>query len=599
MAFRYEKSKSGNQDLIIDGWENGIALSPYKGIGNIRNLNTSYYPGVAYVNYARQACTFNTNDNFFAGIHSTNVSNNSGWVFTAPGGFSFVMGDPIQKATSPQGLNYILDNNGNIWKQDAVNATSFTYLAGGTGRVGLGNAGLAYWNNYLWVFGDGLIEVCGDGSGDAGIVAANWNLNTGTGFSTNPTTFTVGSSPFLTIPARNNIPKFKNGDPVTLTTTGTLPAGLAINTTYYIVQFQNSTTSSDIALSTSYANTALTLTAAPNTGDTSATLTNTWGGTTGTYTVLFSTGEFKTTTLTNGSAGFSFSALGTTGFTTALAVVVTITSAGTGTHTILDTASPLPIGNCTAFQMSFNGSFPYASGTIISYVNPKGQTVYGIWQEPTGSFNIVMEGGQKVPAAFINGSSQVLFKSPLNHISSGNDWQVQLLDTTVTFYRPYVSKISGNLLFCNGQYIGALLQSPDPNMFSSFSPSLPITYSVNFGITSIPTEFTDVTTGMIDLQHNLIISGRRNIYTWDYTAGSAPFSVPIGEDIVDMTNLLNNIYILAGQKGNIYTSNGFSAQLLYKMPDFIAGTIDPIWLWGGLMTHRSKLYFQALAKKPQ
>ena len=114
MAYRYDTSESGNKDLVIDGWETGIATSPYKGIANIRNLNTSYYPGVAYVNYARQASTLTNTGVFFAGTNSTNVSGNTGWVFTAPA--TQLMGIPIQSATSPAGLNYVLDNNGNIFE---------------------------------------------------------------------------------------------------------------------------------------------------------------------------------------------------------------------------------------------------------------------------------------------------------------------------------------------------------------------------------------------------------------------------------------------------------------------------------------------------
>ena len=38
----------------------------------------------------------------------------------------------------------------------------FNILGNGTGRVSNGNGGLAYWNNYLVVFGNGYIEFCGD-----------------------------------------------------------------------------------------------------------------------------------------------------------------------------------------------------------------------------------------------------------------------------------------------------------------------------------------------------------------------------------------------------------------------------------------------------
>ena len=60
MAYNIDQNTG---DIVIDGWENGIAPSPYKGIANMRNVNTSYYPGVAYVNYRRQATTLTQQSN--------------------------------------------------------------------------------------------------------------------------------------------------------------------------------------------------------------------------------------------------------------------------------------------------------------------------------------------------------------------------------------------------------------------------------------------------------------------------------------------------------------------------------------------------------
>ncbi len=184
MSYRIDKQTNS---LVIEGFEKGISASPYTGIGNMRNLGNTYYPGVAYVNYRRQSTTETATETlWFAGTHSTNVSNNFGWTFTASS--TPVMTNPVQKATSPVGLNYILDDSGQIWKQSAVNGTTFNILADGAGRISHGAGGLAFWNNYLFVFGAGNIEVCGDGTGDAGIIS--------TGIST--------SDPHTTTPRRTS-----------------------------------------------------------------------------------------------------------------------------------------------------------------------------------------------------------------------------------------------------------------------------------------------------------------------------------------------------------------------------------------------------------
>ena len=149
MAYRYEKEPSGVRALVIDGWEKGIADSPFTGIGNIKNLNTKYYPGVAYVNYKRQASTFAT--------------------------ASF--GIPGYVVQSPAGLIYASDDANRIWKQTAVNGQTFDILSGNTNQP---VSGLAYWNNYLLNFANnGIIEICGDGGGDSGITAGAWNTASG------------------------------------------------------------------------------------------------------------------------------------------------------------------------------------------------------------------------------------------------------------------------------------------------------------------------------------------------------------------------------------------------------------------------------------
>ena len=121
MAYRIDTTQLGNQSIVIDGWENGISASPYQGIANIQNLNTSYYPGVAYSNYRRQASVLS--GIWYAGTHSVNVSGNTGWIFATSGGGT--MTNPVQKATSPVGLNYVLDDSGQIWKQTSVNSSFF------------------------------------------------------------------------------------------------------------------------------------------------------------------------------------------------------------------------------------------------------------------------------------------------------------------------------------------------------------------------------------------------------------------------------------------------------------------------------------------
>lgn len=58
MAWREEK---GSGDIVIDGFENGIAPSPHKGIGNMQNVNISTETGEVMVSYGRVQQTLGSN----------------------------------------------------------------------------------------------------------------------------------------------------------------------------------------------------------------------------------------------------------------------------------------------------------------------------------------------------------------------------------------------------------------------------------------------------------------------------------------------------------------------------------------------------------
>lgn len=71
MAHRFDKEE---QAWIIDGFQNGIADSPYAGIADIKNLNISSLPGEAALNYSRVAQIPIVSAGTFTQVSSTNVS---------------------------------------------------------------------------------------------------------------------------------------------------------------------------------------------------------------------------------------------------------------------------------------------------------------------------------------------------------------------------------------------------------------------------------------------------------------------------------------------------------------------------------------------
>jgi hypothetical protein len=595
MSVRTEKTKEG-MDLIIDGFEKGIASSPYSGIGNIRNLNTSYMPGVAYVNYRRQATTFNTSNStlWFAGTHSVNVSNNHGWTFSAP--FTPTMTNPVQHATSPAGINYILDDLGQIWKQSAANSSTFNYLAGGSGRIDSGAGGLAYWNGYLVVIGNGLVEYCGNGTDDSGVISSNWNVQ-GTPSQVTITSAVLSMNPVSSIPYSY----VWTGTVTTGSTSATLNSNWTGLTGSYFVRFTNAAVDTRTVTFTNGSTTTTWTGGLTNDATTqflmyqftasSGTFIGTNSFSSGLQVTFSSSGTLPTgivagtkyylrqTIDLSGSTVFNFSTTSATG------QFVPLTDAGTGTITIslLPSTAPPIVNTTTTFSYSSWGTPGIGSTTLI---------LPSVWLQASGIWNLVDPLGNALLGTFTYLSQTITLLNPAVIQSSGT-FQINFVNPTSTSNRIWISKVDGNLYFANGRWVARISSSPNTNM--KFNPGIPASYSVNYSVTGT-LKPDDTVVDMVDLQRTLMIAGNKDIYPWDYVSAQPSSSFPVDEQIYKLINILNNIYIIAGTKGNIYVSNGSSAQILIKIPDYIAGVIDPIWSWGGMMVHRSKLWVQALAQ---
>lgn len=581
MSYRLDENTGA---IVIDGFEKGIASSPYTGIANMRNVGISYMPSVAYVNYRRQACTLTESGTFwYAGTHSINVSNNTGWLFSMMPAQP-IMTNPVQQAVSELGLIYILDDSGQVWKQFAVNSSTFNLLGDG-GRITNGATGLAYWNNYLFVFGNGMIEVCGDGTGDAGIISGNWNIQS------NPSSVVITSS--ISISTYT----WATG-PTSGSTSGTLSSNwLGVSGSYFL-QFSD----------------AETRTCAFVNGSTSVTwsvgLTNTVNTVIQMYEPKVSNGTFSGSQTFNSGLGVQFSSTGTlpTGITanTTYYLLVNVDLIGTTYFTFATT----PTGNFIQLTDAGTGTItmslipavvpPIQNTTITGFtwaitgIGSQSLTLASSWTGATGIYNIVDPIGNEIQATFTYANTTVGLLSPaIYQYASSGTFQVNIINPSSAINRAHVSKVDGNLYFSNGNWIGRLQSSPNAN--SKFNLGIPSSYSVGYAPVGLVNK-QDTVIDMTDLRGQMIIAGNQDIYPWDYVSAQPSAPSPIGEQIVRITNLLNNIYITAGQKGNVYASNGASAQILYKIPDYIAGVIDPVWTWGDMMIHRGRLYLQALAQ---
>ncbi len=82
------------------------------------------------------------------------------------------------------------------------------------------------------------------------------------------------------------------------------------------------------------------------------------------------------------------------------------------------------------------------------------------------------------------------------------------------------------------------------------------------------------------------------IYPWDRTSVTYNVPIPLPEiGTYQMLNINRLIYILSGQRGNIYYTDGNTPHLLSTMPKYPAKTPYPLFTWGGIMCLNNNLCF--------
>lgn len=108
---------------------------------------------------------------------------------------------------------------------------------------------------------------------------------------------------------------------------------------------------------------------------------------------------------------------------------------------------------------------------------------------------------------------------------------------------------------------------------------------------------------MVEIGNTVLIGAvSNNIYPWNQIDATPSDFIALPEnDVKVMVNVNNMAYIFAGNKGNIYVSNGSVASLALKVPDYCAGVpgtpltyIEPVFYWGDAAFLRGRVYFSIL-----
>lgn len=103
---------------------------------------------------------------------------------------------------------------------------------------------------------------------------------------------------------------------------------------------------------------------------------------------------------------------------------------------------------------------------------------------------------------------------------------------------------------------------------------------------------------------NLVIIGGRTaaLYPWNQVDVLPSSIIPLPEqDVKQLLTANQMVYVFAGYKANIYITDGNTASLVLKVPDYCAGVpgtpasyIEPRFTWGGVGFVKGRVYFSVL-----
>lgn len=148
------------------------------------------------------------------------------------------------------------------------------------------------------------------------------------------------------------------------------------------------------------------------------------------------------------------------------------------------------------------------------------------------------------------------------------------------------------IFYCDGAYLGSFKEVPG----ATFDPATAATFQWNAIALSLPRD--DIAQCLEELGTTLLIGGQKNaIYNWNQTDSTFQSRALVAESFIWRMQTVNtNTYVLAGQRGRVYITNGSQATLFKKVPDHLSGTIEPYFQWGDICSVRNQLYFSLQAR---
>lgn len=575
MSYRYEKSSG---DIVIEGFEKGIAASPHLGIANMQCVDLNTEPMEASLTYERvQETQSAIASGTFNALDSTHIT----YVGSPPlllGSWITVTASTISGLST--GTYFVVNQASVVFQLSTTNSSSNTIS-------GLGTSGTATFNTTSTAFGKivaGTTAVVGLGATVYFMMDVNgvvlyrnpnfttWEQLSPTGPSNGAATglqafngylfrFYTDSTTFLPTIDYTTINSIVGGSAVVFTVLGNI-----INTTIHqtLSGHDNTMYYTDGNYVGSIAPAFSPVTANYTVGHvTSATVF--------TATILQGTNFVNDMPINVSSSGSNPGGI-SPNFTYYIANVGTINPSVAGVYTL--------------------------SGTVSAGATSASLSTNWIYASTTGNTGIAVKfsDGETRIVTFTNGSTSISWTTGLsNNVSA----LITIPGPTQTFSLSTTPSSGGtNLVSATSDGTGILTIAS-----IYFNPAVSASYVWNKYALQLPT--FEISQCLAELGTNLMVGGStNNIYPWDRssttatTSTTSSFFYPLllpENNTVQMVTVNNMLFCFSGNKGNIYITNGSSASLALSVPDYVTGQNEPVFTWGGTMYLRGRVWFSVQA----
>lgn len=496
-----------NGDIVFSGWEEGIATSPHKGIGNLQNVNIQTETGEVMCSFSRVQQTLTPfsglTANWLSSAGGTDNLNIIGASFSFSVGMAITLGAGIGTLS---GNYYVLTVVGSTGNQTITLTATYNGAAVSNSGSSAQTALISSFNPSQWIIGTKAIENYYDGT----IQQTRYYLVTTDGYVWVQDTGTHwGTQTWTCIDVRDG----RNN-----------PSGLEVYCGYlHLFQSTEIWVKETVLLGVAWTATSLQLNATSSIQPHFALAGHqaVLNYTDANYVATIEANSVSSGNLIN---NFSYGSYTFATFTL------------TALETILEGGFPL-VGQ----QITFTSTATLPTGVNANTVYYVTNGTNSNYNAPNGTFSI---------SATVGGSAISL--------SGGSGTQY----------------------------------------FNSYNPSVATTYIFTPQACTLPN--FEIAQSLAEAGNTLIIGCRSNVlYPWDQESPTAQGIINLPENnVVRMIPVNNMVYIFAGNKGNIYITNGSTASSVISVSDYCAGIngvpasyVEPYFIWGGSDYIRGRVYF--------